>query len=356
MRVWDELWRRQPDAPVFLHPIWAGTWWWHFGHGRQLRLLLVEECGKNIALAPLFLERPFPVPGRLRGIGAGITNDYSDWLLPDDTATRAACVDAILAYVAEHWVWLTLELQGLRTDSRLFPVVKRGNAHGLVVQPRPGPRCPAARIDGSWASYLSTRSSNLRRKVRNRQRRLAALGDVRYEHADRTTAQAAVDELIRLHSLRWTGQPDVTLISRSAPGRAFYRAVLSRLVYEGIADVVSLRLNGRAIAAQAGFVVGRTYSSYLVAFDPSMARYEPGTLLDAYLLEQAWRRGLGTFDFMTGDEPYKYRWADQNPAVTHVTVVPDQPVARMVYRAIDVGRRVQTLRSRLRLPAPVARS
>ena len=154
-----------------------------------------------------------------------------------------------------------------------------------------------------------------------------------------------MDELIRLHRLRWAGRPDVTLVSRSARGRAFYRAVLPKLVDEGIADIVSLRLDGRAIAMQVGFEVGGTYGYYQVAFDPAMARHEPGQLLVAYLLERAWDRGLRTFDFMTGDEPYKYRWADQDPAVCHVTIQPDRPVARLAGRAMAVGRR---LRDRLR--------
>ena len=167
---------------------------------------------------------------------------------------------------------------------------------------------------------------------------------MRYEHADASTAEVAVDDLIHLHGLRWTGRPDVTLVSRSARGRAFYRAVLPQLVGEGLADVVSLRLNGQAIAAQVGFVSGGTYLYDQIAFDPSMARYEPGTLLIAHLLERAWDRRLQTFDFMTGDEPYKYRWADQSPSVSHVAIVPDQPVARALCGVMEVGRKLRGLR------------
>jgi CelD/BcsL family acetyltransferase involved in cellulose biosynthesis len=342
--AWRRLWAEQPDAPAFLHPTWTQVWWHHFGRGRRLRLLLVEEQGRLAAVAPLFAERPLPVPGRLRTVGAGITNDYADWLLPADPASRAACADALFAHLTRRWDWLTLELQGLRPDARLLPLTARAGLHGLLVRPRPGPVCPAVTVDGSWSEYLGTRSASLRWKVRNRQRRLARLGDVCYEHADASTARTAVDELIQLHTLRWAGRPDVSLVSRSARGRAFYRDVLLRLVADGIADVVSLRLNGRAIAAQVGFVVGGTYAYYQIAFDPTMARFDPGTLLVAYLLERAWCRGLRTFDFMTGDEPYKYRWADHDPAVTHVTLVRKHPIARTTWRAIEIGRGLRSRR------------
>jgi CelD/BcsL family acetyltransferase involved in cellulose biosynthesis len=343
---WARLWSEQPGAPVFVHPIWARTWWRYFGRGRRLRLLLVEDAGRAVALAPLFLERPLPAPGRLRIIGAGVTNDFHDWLLPADHDARVDCLKTLFDYLAGRWGWLTLELQGLRTDSRLLPQISQAHGPGLLIRPRPGPASPAVQIHGSWASYLSARPASLRRNIRNRQRRLAELGDVRYEHADAASAEAAVDEVIHLHDLRWSGRADVTLVSRSARGRAFYRAVLPRLVAERIADVVSLRLNGRAIATQVGFVVGGSYYNYQVAFDPSLARYAPSTLLLVHLLERAWDDGLKTFDFMTGDEPYKLQWADQSPSICHVTILPNQPIARALGRAMDLGRKFRTVRDK----------
>ena len=95
MSEWQRLWSEQPYPPVFVHPTWARTWWQYFGRGRRLRLLLVEDDGQAIALAPLYLERPFPAPGRLRIVGSGITSDYTDWLLPVDPEQRVAAFDAL---------------------------------------------------------------------------------------------------------------------------------------------------------------------------------------------------------------------------------------------------------------------
>lgn len=341
---WRRLWSEQETAPVFVHPTWARSWWRHFGHGRHLRLLGVEEAGRLVALAPLFLERPYPVPGRLRIIGAGVTDDFQDWLLPADPATRLACASALFDHLAVRRGWMTLEIQGLRPDSRMLPLLDHAEARGLLVRPRPGPRTPVVPLADTWDAYLKTRGGNVRRNLGKKQRRLARLGDVQYVHATPTSAAGAVDEVIRLHDLRWTGRNDVTLVSRSADGQAFYREVLPKLVAEGIADVVTLELDGRAIAAQVGFEVGDTYFNYQAAFDPAQAPYSPSTLLLAYLLERAWDRGLRTFDFMTGDEPYKSDWAVQTPSVTHVTVLPDQSAARLVVGAMEVGRHLRDLR------------
>ena len=266
---WRRLWSEQATAPVFVHPTWARSWWRHFGRGRRLRLVGVEEAGRLIALAPLFLERPYPVPGRLRIIGAGVTDDFHDWLLPADRSTRLACVSALFDHLARQRGWLTLELQGLRPDSQLLPLLGQAQGRGLLVRPRPGPRTPVVPLQDTWDTYLKTRGGNVRRNLGKKQRRLAKLGDVRYVHATATSAPVAVDEVIRLHDLRWAGRDDATLVSKSANGQAFYREVLPRLVAEGIADVVTLDLDGRAIAAQVGFEVGDTYFNYQAAFDPA---------------------------------------------------------------------------------------
>ena len=344
---WQRLWSEQPGAPVFLHPIWARTWWRTFGKARRLRLLLVEEDGRAIALAPLFLERPLPGPGRLRIIGAGITSDYTDWLLPGDPERQARAVDAVFGYLARRGGWLTLELQGLQPDSRLFQHVERARDQGLLVRPRQGPHSPAVLVSGTWPEYLATRPNNLRKNIRWRHRRLAELGEVSFQHADAEAAKTAVDEAIHLHDLRWDGRDDVTLLSKkSARGRAFYRAVLPRMVREGVADLASLRLNNRAVATQIGFLIGGTYFAYQTAFDPSLSRYAPSTLLLVHLLEQAWADGLRSFDFMTGSETYKYLWATDNPVIAHVTILPNHPVARAMLRAMDLGRRLRSWRER----------
>jgi len=73
-----------------------------------------------------------------------------------------------------------------------------------------------------------------------------------------------------------------------------------------------------------------------------MSHYAPGLLILAHLVERAWSAGLERFDFMTGDEPYKHLWANQDPCVTHVTIFPNQPVAWALVRAMQIGRRIRS--------------
>ena len=102
----------------------------------------------------------------------GITSDYMDWLLPVDPERRAAAVDLLFGHLARHWTWLTLELQGLRADTALFPHVNRAHGPRFLVERRTGPKTLAIQLEGSWDAYLRSRHHGLRKKLRSRPRQL----------------------------------------------------------------------------------------------------------------------------------------------------------------------------------------
>jgi CelD/BcsL family acetyltransferase involved in cellulose biosynthesis len=232
----------------------------------------------------------------------------------------------------------------LRADTAIFPHVEQLHSPRFLVERRDGPTTLAIHLNGTWDEYLRGRHHGLRKKLRSRPKQLKQLGEVTYEHADPSNALAAVDDMIHLHDVRWAGRQDATLVSRSPNGRAFYRTVLPKLVVDGVADLVTMRLDGRAIASQAGFQVKGVYYNYQAAFDPELAHYAPGLLILAHLVEGCWAAGLERFDFMTGDEPYKRLWANHDPHVTHVTIFPNQPVAWALVQAMQIGRRIRSRR------------
>jgi CelD/BcsL family acetyltransferase involved in cellulose biosynthesis len=90
--------------------------------------------------------------------------------------------------------------------------------------------------------------------------------------------------------------------------RDFHREVASQLLEREILDLYRLDLNGRAVALLYCFAEkGRGYY-YLGGFDPEYARYSVGTVLTAYAIQQSIARGHAVFDFLRGNEAYKYRW------------------------------------------------
>jgi CelD/BcsL family acetyltransferase involved in cellulose biosynthesis len=59
---------------------------------------------------------------------------------------------------------------------------------------------------------------------------------------------------------------------------------------------------------------------YNSGFDPQFREYSPGWVLLAYLIQHAIETGKHTFDFMRGDEEYKYRFGAQAEYVLKVQI------------------------------------
>ena len=65
--------------------------------------------------------------------------------------------------------------------------------------------------------------------------------------------------------------------------------------------------DGSPVAAAFGFEDDVAYYLYNSAFDPSAGRVSPGVVLVSLLIERAIATGKTIFDFLKGDEPYKFR-------------------------------------------------
>jgi CelD/BcsL family acetyltransferase involved in cellulose biosynthesis len=115
--------------------------------------------------------------------------------------------------------------------------------------------------------------------------------------------------------------------------RSFHREAASGFLDRDWLRLHVLEFQGTCRAALHVFTCrGRGYY-YSGGFDPSLARFSPGTVLTGFAIEDALDRGSHTFDFLRGDEPYKYTWGASN-RVNH---------RRLIWRAGSAGAVAPTL-------------
>jgi CelD/BcsL family acetyltransferase involved in cellulose biosynthesis len=94
-------------------------------------------------------------------------------------------------------------------------------------------------------------------------------------------------------------------------GRAAARAACSPASRCGASTrrrFYGLRLGGRLVSSWYGFHAHGICYAYLTGFEPGTERLQPGTLLVGHAIEAAEREGLAEFDFLRGQEPFKYFW------------------------------------------------
>jgi CelD/BcsL family acetyltransferase involved in cellulose biosynthesis len=110
-----------------------------------------------------------------------------------------------------------------------------------------------------------------------------------------------------LHEARWDARAEDGIL-RDPQVLAFHRRAAGDLSRAGLLRLDLLLLDGRAIAAHYGLHRHRVGYSYIHGFDPDFARFGPGSLLLAHVIERAAEEGCTHFDFLRGREAYKQTW------------------------------------------------
>jgi CelD/BcsL family acetyltransferase involved in cellulose biosynthesis len=160
------------------------------------------------------------------------------------------------------------------------------------------PRPPAAWDEGLQRKFRSN--------LRNRERRLATLGEVTFSVIGAGPEQrAALDVFYALEARGWKGQRG-TAIALHPSTKAFYDGLQERAMRDIWIPLLSV--GGRPVAAQLIRVQDRTLFLLKTAYDPEFAPYAPGQLITARLIRHGMEHGTATLDFLGEDMPWKDDW------------------------------------------------
>jgi CelD/BcsL family acetyltransferase involved in cellulose biosynthesis len=334
----EPLWNRVVDAAGIDHPFleheWIRTWWECFGADNTLRVLLVTEGGAPVGIAPLMLceERLYGIPVRCLQIIANAHTQRTDILVARGANAGAvyAFVWRVLADDCDSWDVLLLRQvpEGSPTLAALPVLAARsGFATGLW----PAGASPYLHLRGSWEAYLGGLTRKHRANLRNRLKRLEALGPVALEVArEPAEAAAAVEEGFRLEASAWKGRAG-TAIDCDATVRAFYTRLALRAARRGWLRLQFLTVGGRRIAFGYSILINRTLYLLKPGYDPSYRTYSPSALLCYFVLRDAFTSGVEVHDFLGGDDPWKHDWTGAVRGHAWLFVFGRSPRARVLF-------------------------
>jgi CelD/BcsL family acetyltransferase involved in cellulose biosynthesis len=209
---------------------------------------------------------------------------------------------------------------------------------------------PVLDLGPGWESVYRAKTDAKKRNLHSRRRRqLAALGSLEVRVA-RTgdELEAALGEAFRLHDLRWQGRPDHSSFGTEA-GRRFVAAAFRALGGQDVPRVVTLSLDGRAIAFQSYLGFRGTMYLHRLAFDPAFARYSPGLVNTLDTLAVAASEGIERVEFLGGGERYKLELADRFEPLYEAVGLARGPAGRAAAaaRLVRIRLRLRLKRSRL---------
>jgi CelD/BcsL family acetyltransferase involved in cellulose biosynthesis len=309
--VWDDLFDANPNHTPYQSWQWNATWWRHFGTPGELRLLVAEEEGRVIGIAPLRLRRRLHgFPFRHLELISGTRADYLDFLVrPGYEIAFCHQVMELFSSSAESNFF---EIRDLReSSSNVSALVAGALGASRILSLRVCDTCAAIPLTQSWETFLGTVSNRMRRAI-GYDRRLfqksfatelkiyTALPDV----------LRGLDDLIDVYRSRW-GRKQGHSYFDDQKAVAFERQLCERFGATGECRLYVLYADRKPVAALLGVQRNGVYYAPLFTHSPDFHKYSVGNVLLGMVIEDCIQRSCAVLDLTRGDEAYKFRWQGQ---------------------------------------------
>jgi hypothetical protein len=312
---WEAVYSADPEAQFFLSWTWLSQW---LPARREPWFILAAKPHPDacayVAFFPLRLHIKHSDGMGFRneiGMAGNSAADYTGLLCLPDAQDQAI---PAFARCLTTLNWTRLHLENVRiSDERLrllwtrFPartfrtariehINKEDNIDNCI--------CPQVSLPGTWDDYLDGLSANTRQKIRRCLRLVESDDRFRITHADADTVERDIEILVGFWKSRWGDRKR----DRLNVALNLLRTVLPRCFHNGCLFLPVLWREETPLGALASFV--DPYKASLLFYvggrDESVASPPPGLALHAHSIRYAISRGFRTYDFLRGNESYKY--------------------------------------------------
>lgn len=287
---WEQIWRRP---------------------GNRLLVVLVRDNGR-LVMAAAFAKAFRRLLPSLHFLGFG-TPQYEDVLWRASAHTAAQAEAVLTALRASVWRPRRLFAQRLREDS---PFRQAAQGAGLVFKPRWRLEATLIELNAypDFATYFATLSQNLKVDHRRRMRRFAEMEGFAFAFE----TGAGRDE-----ALRWLFDSKRDWLTRTGKQADWLEnGSIDRFTADLLQGndapqswVVTLRAEGRIVAATLCFPEQDVINYSKITHDPAYEKHSPGRTLTLLLIEAAFAGGYRLFDFGQGSLGWKQRLGTVSYAV-----------------------------------------
>jgi CelD/BcsL family acetyltransferase involved in cellulose biosynthesis len=324
---WNDLLKDSASHVPFLRHEYLLAWQQNLGGHEwprgELRVIIARSgTGKLLGIAPLFLTDNCDGEPALMLLGSYEISDYLDVIArPTDLP---AFIEGLLDFLSIQPTpdWRLLDWYNLLDDSpTLLALKEAAEPRGWICTQELLQHCPYIRLPGDWEKYLAEQvDKKQRHEIRRKMRRAEETGLVRWYIADDAAKlDAEIEAFLQL--MAYDPQKASFLTN---PMRQQMHAIARAAFEAGWLQLAFIEVGGEKAAAYLNFDYQNTIWVYNSGLDFRFRELSPGWVLLGYLLQWANERRRAIFDFMRGDEDYKYRFG----AI-------DRRIVRLALRKID---------------------
>lgn len=309
-----EEWARLAErvgVGIYLTGDWCQVYWRHYGEGRRLQLVRVDDGGSLAGVIPFSVDR-IRVGGVPFRLGRLLGGDYSPKLLdPPITAEAAADGARAIARLVEEGRMDLAMVGPMAPDTPLAQALDQlvTSGTGLVrVAKRSSPgTVTMIPLAATYDEYLQGLNKDQRAKVRYEVRQLEKAYRVGFHQIQESEIESEFDRFRLMHNAQWDQQQSRGHFRSWPRSYAFNLDLCKAAARRGWLRFSRLDANDAPVAYQYAFRFGRTYHWRLPSRQVSaeFRKFSLGRVALLKMMEYA--IGEGTTQIEAGMGHYEYK-------------------------------------------------
>jgi len=308
---WAELLDKSASKTIFLTWDWLFNWWRFYRGNKRLNLILVREGENLLAIAPICVSHKIGYQ-QIEFLGSEVGSDYLDFILY--RGREEEILEIIFSYLyTEDNTWDVIKLAGIPSESNTIKFVKNSSwLQQLKLIVKHCTTCPCITLPQTWETFFNSLSRNMRSNLGRKRRRFER--DLKGKFvivSEQDYLAKAMYDFIRLNHYRMKMKNMESPFSKNSFEK-FHKATMPIFFDKGSLKLCFLKIGDEPVAAHHVYRFDNKFLYYQSGFDPKWAGISPGLLLFGYCIENAISEGMQEFDFLQGNEQYKYKWTSEH--------------------------------------------
>ncbi len=318
---WNALLAESILNVPFLRYEYLKQWWQTRGGGEwradsALVLVTAHQDDKLVGVAPLFLAE-YEGNTSLLLVGSIEISDFLALIVrPSDLQ---AFLKGLLDFLTDSEsvpAWDVLDFHNLLAESGLINALQSEAAQrNWQISEEESYRAPYIPLPADWETYLANLDKKQRHEVRRKIRRLEEAEPSARWYIVQNGADLAEESEAFLQLMAFDPQKEAFL---SASMRQTMKATIQSAFEDGYLQLAFLEIGGKKAAGYLNFDTLNRLWVYNSGIDPQFYSLSAGWVLLAYLLQWSIENGRSEFDFLRGNEDYKYRFGAVDRFVSRV--------------------------------------
>lgn len=297
---WEELVFRTKNPELFLTPQFMTTWWKTEGKDQYpnatLNVLVFRVDQRLVGIAPVFLSSD-----HLYLLGCADLSDYLDVLI--DGSYQNQVTDKLVQTLEEttfskaKWCSLSKKSEVL---TAVLPKLSDQYKTNVSLQDV----CPVIDLPSTWEEYLQLLDRKQRHEVRRKWRKLEQETRLEFEVLTSSTdVSTHTSDFIRLHKASSHKKAAFWNQARET----FFYELLKKTTDKNWLRLYFAKVDRKRVASMLVFDFNQSYYLYNSGFDTNYSSLSVGQVLTSFTIQDAILNQKKRYDFLRGDEVYKFR-------------------------------------------------